>query len=93
MVLHQLHQYRAQQFDTTFLQGVAAAMIEVACEHASLGGVTDMYVHVAVDNESAAQLYKRRCRFDSEQVETAELARSLNRPKRELLRRSLTLEA
>lgn len=68
-------------------------MIEAACKHASLAGVSDMYVHVAVNNESATKLYKGKCGFELEQVEGADVARSLNRPKRELLRRKLTSEA
>ena len=65
-------------------------MIEAACLHAGQAGVSDLYVHVAVDNESAVKLYKHRCGFDFEQAEGADVARSLNRPKRELLRRQLT---
>lgn len=71
-------------------QGIARQMINAACEKAKECHVECMYVHVIESNTSARKLYEARCGFDIEQEENAGIARALNRPKRLLLRRSLS---
>ena len=70
-------------------QGVASAMIAAAHEHARSIGVRQLYVHVAVDNESAMALYQTQGHFEVEQKENVNIARSLNRPRRLLLTREV----
>lgn len=49
-----------------------------------LSGISDLYVHVAVDNEPAKNLYTK-CGFIYESEEPAWQARFLDRPRRLLL--------
>lgn len=49
-----------------------------------LAGITDLYVHVAVDNESAKNLYMKSG-FTYESDEPAWQARFLKRPRRIIL--------
>lgn len=51
-------------------------------------GVSDLYVHVVVDNTSARQLYEK-AGFIYENEETVKDARSMSRPRRYLLRAQL----
>lgn len=69
-------------------RGVARAMIESACAHASKLDVKHMYVHVVEDNVAAQKLYEK-CGFAVEQKELVNVARGLNRPPRLLLHRKL----
>lgn len=68
---------------------MASALIEAAYEYAREAGVTHLYVHVAVDNESALTLYRDQCQFEHEQTEDISVAKSLNRPKRLLLKKGV----
>jgi RimJ/RimL family protein N-acetyltransferase len=47
-------------------------------------GITDLYVHVAINNEAAQKLYNK-CGFVYESEEPAWKARFLGRPRRLLL--------
>ena len=49
-----------------------------------VSGISDLYVHVAVDNEAARNLYTK-CGFVYESEEPAWQARFLDRPRRLLL--------
>lgn len=70
-------------------QGVAQRVIEQACLYASDMGVEHMYVHVVDENKAAKTLYEKKCGFSIEQIEKASKARSLNRPRRLLLHKTL----
>ncbi|XP_010433270.1 PREDICTED: uncharacterized protein LOC104717417 [Camelina sativa] len=64
--------------------GVGYKLIEKSKEVGREWGVTDMYVHVTVDNEAAKRLYMKSG-FEQETSEPAWQARYLNRPQRLLL--------
>lgn len=68
--------------------GLGYALIAKAKEIACDWGITDLYVHVAVDNKAAKRLYEK-CGFVYENEEPAWQARFLNRPRRYLLWASL----
>lgn len=70
-------------------RGIARRTIEGACAHALELGVRHMYVHVVEDNAAARKLYEEKCGFAVEAIESANVARGLNRPRRLLLHRSL----
>lgn len=55
----------------------------------SISGISDLYVHVAVDNEAAQKLYQKSG-FIYENEEPAWQARFLGRPRRFLLWADLT---
>ena len=67
-------------------QGVAKQLVAAAFQDARLAGVQHLYVHVERENEAAHRLYLD-CSFSLEQEESANAARSLNRPRRLLLHR------
>ncbi|XP_010438511.1 PREDICTED: uncharacterized protein LOC104722104 [Camelina sativa] len=64
--------------------GVGYKLIEKSKEVGREWGITDMYVHVTVDNEAAKRLYMKSG-FEQETSEPAWQARYLNRPQRLLL--------
>ncbi|VVB15753.1 unnamed protein product [Arabis nemorensis] len=64
--------------------GVGYKLIEKSKGIAREWGITDMYVHVTVDNEAAKRLYMKSG-FEQESIEPAWQARYLNRPQRLLL--------
>jgi len=72
-------------------QGVAQALIREAERKAKAAGVSCLYVHVVAHNTPARCLYEARCGFSLEQEETEGMARALNRPRRQLLLRRLTV--
>ncbi|CAO2823034.1 unnamed protein product [Amaranthus hypochondriacus] len=64
--------------------GLGYALVSKAKSVAETWGITDLYVHVAADNESAKQLYLKSG-FIHESDEPAWQARFLNRPRRLIL--------
>lgn len=70
-------------------QGIAKALIDTACRVSQERGVQHLYVHVAVDNPPAMDLYQRACGFELEAEEDENFARALNRPRRLLLHQAL----
>lgn len=64
--------------------GLGSALVSKAKSVAEEWGITDLYVHVAMDNEPAKQLYMKSG-FTFESDEPAWQARFLNRPRRILL--------
>uniref|UniRef100_A0A1J3DRF2 N-acetyltransferase domain-containing protein n=1 Tax=Noccaea caerulescens TaxID=107243 RepID=A0A1J3DRF2_NOCCA len=68
--------------------GVGYKLIETSKGVAREWGITDLYVHVTVDNEAAKSLYMKSG-FERESAEPAWQARYLNRPQRLLLWLSL----
>nr|GLL45405.1 uncharacterized protein LOC109153859 isoform X2 [Ipomoea trifida] len=64
--------------------GLGYALIAQARMVAEEWGISDLYVHVAIDNEPALNLYKK-CGFVYESEEPAWQARFLDRPRRLLL--------
>ncbi|XP_042499674.1 uncharacterized protein LOC122077839 [Macadamia integrifolia] len=64
--------------------GVASALVAKSKRVAEEWGITDLYVHVAVDNEPAKKLYMKSG-FIYENDEPAWQARFLDRPRRMLL--------
>ncbi|XP_019157295.1 PREDICTED: uncharacterized protein LOC109153859 isoform X2 [Ipomoea nil] len=64
--------------------GLGYALIAQARMVAEEWGMSDLYVHVAIDNEPALNLYKK-CGFVYESEEPAWQARFLDRPRRLLL--------
>lgn len=70
-------------------RGVAQYLIDKACSYAHGAGIRHMYVHVVEDNKAARALYEQKCGFSVEKIEQASVARSLNRPRRLLLHKSL----
>ncbi|KFK29330.1 hypothetical protein AALP_AA7G119700 [Arabis alpina] len=64
--------------------GVGYKLIEKSKGVAREWGITDMYVHVTVDNEAAKRLYMKSG-FEQENMEPAWQARYLSRPQRLLL--------
>lgn len=64
-------------------------LINAAAAEAAQRGVQHLYVHVVADNTAARQLYIEQCGFQVEQQESEGFARTLNRPRRMLLYRSL----
>ncbi|AEE85424.1 GNAT domain [Arabidopsis thaliana x Arabidopsis arenosa] len=64
--------------------GVGYKLIDKSKRVAGEWGITDMYVHVTVDNEAAKSLYMKSG-FEQETAEPAWQARYLNRPQRLLL--------
>ena len=73
-------------------QGIALHLIQYAidtvCRQHSIRHV---YVHVVHTNEPALSLYTKHCGFEIESEEKPSVARALNRPRRLLLHRSLSL--
>ena len=63
-------------------------LVGAAAEYAASRAVSDLYVHVAVDNAAAQRLYQQ-CGFVVEKQESAGAARALSRPARRLLHRKL----
>ncbi|KAL3701340.1 hypothetical protein R1sor_019362 [Riccia sorocarpa] len=66
-------------------RGVGMVLVEHAKTIAKLWGVSDLYVHVVVENISARKLYEK-AGFVYEKEESVKEARSLGRPRRYLLR-------
>ncbi|XP_019256135.1 PREDICTED: uncharacterized protein LOC109234559 isoform X2 [Nicotiana attenuata] len=64
--------------------GLGCALIAKAKTVAKEMGISDLYVHVAIDNEPAKKLYMK-CGFVYENEEPAWQARFLDRPRRLLL--------
>ncbi|XP_059288201.1 GCN5-related N-acetyltransferase 7, chloroplastic [Lycium ferocissimum] len=64
--------------------GLGYALISKAKMVAKDMGISDLYVHVAIDNEPARKLYMK-CGFEQENEEPAWQARFLDRPRRLLL--------
>ncbi|XP_076884849.1 GCN5-related N-acetyltransferase 7, chloroplastic-like [Bidens hawaiensis] len=64
--------------------GLASLLVEKSKLVAQNWGISDLYVHVAVDNEPAKNLYMK-CGFVYESEEAAWQARFLDRPRRLLL--------
>ncbi|XP_071700759.1 GCN5-related N-acetyltransferase 7, chloroplastic [Rutidosis leptorrhynchoides] len=64
--------------------GLAFLLVEKSKSVAKAWGISDLYVHVAVDNEPAKNLYMK-CGFVYESEEQAWQARFLDRPRRLLL--------
>lgn len=69
--------------------GVGYALVAKSKEVAQEWGITDLYVHVAVDNEAAQKLYEKSG-FVYESEEPSWRARFLGRPRRFLLWSDLT---
>ncbi|XP_077238231.1 GCN5-related N-acetyltransferase 7, chloroplastic-like isoform X1 [Tasmannia lanceolata] len=69
--------------------GVGYALVSKSKKIARGWGITDLYSHVAVDNEAAKKLYMK-CGFVYESDEPAWQARFLGRPRRFLLWADLT---
>lgn len=69
--------------------GIASFLIEKSKLVAKDWGISDLYVHVAVDNDAAKNLYTK-CGFVYESEEPAWQARFLDRPRRLLLWMGLT---
>ena len=69
-------------------QGIAAMLVGAAAEYAASHAISNLYVHVAVDNAAAQRLYQQ-CGFVVEQQESDGAARALYRPARHLLHRKL----
>ena len=66
------------------MQGLAKELIRTAEVLAAEEGVAHLYVHVEIDNEAAAALY-RACGFVVESEERSELARKRQHTARLLL--------
>ncbi|WOL13496.1 hypothetical protein Cni_G22266 [Canna indica] len=64
--------------------GVGYALMAKSKEGARSWGITDLYIHVAVDNEAAKKLYEKSG-FVYESEESVQQARFLGRPRRYLL--------
>lgn len=60
------------------------ALVDKSKKLAREWGITDLYVHVAINNEAAQKLYNK-CGFVYESEEPAWKARFLGRPRRLLL--------
>lgn len=64
--------------------GLGSALVDKSKGLARQWGITDLYVHVAINNEAAQRLYMK-CGFVYESEEPAWKARHLGRPRRLLL--------
>ncbi|KAH7436090.1 hypothetical protein KP509_05G001800 [Ceratopteris richardii] len=64
--------------------GIGTRLVKYAQVLALKQGISDLYAHVAVDNESATALYKK-CGFELEDQERPADARLMARPARLLL--------
>ena len=70
-------------------RGVAQALMLHAEQEAIKAGVRHLYVHVVHDNGPAVQLYRQTLGFGLESEESAAFARTLERPRRLLLAKTL----